>query len=91
MDCSKQYQPSGMANMAHFNNIQLRVKTQSIQTSESYKVDVGVYTVSYNILRIISGMGGLGLEIPGIHAGRAKRKGSIDHANVVVRSSDREL
>ena len=55
--------------MSRFNRIELNVETQdtpipsvSIQgeTLENlYKYDVNVYTINYNILRIVSGMGNI--------------------------------
>jgi hypothetical protein len=56
------YQPSGSCNMSRFNKIELTVETNespipSKKTDNAYKFDINVYTVSYNILRIVSGMG----------------------------------
>ena len=56
------YQPSGSCNMSRFNKIELTVETNdapipSGKTEYVYKFDVNVYTISYNILRIVSGMG----------------------------------
>lgn len=58
LDADKFTQPTGMMNASHFNKIQLKVTTQSISSDESYKFDVNVYTIEYNILRIIGGMAG---------------------------------
>lgn len=57
-DADKFPQPSGTMNASHFNKIQLNVVTQSIQSTETYKFDVTLYAVEYNILRIIGGMAG---------------------------------
>ena len=48
--------------MSRFNKIELTVETNespipSKKTDNAYKFDINVYTVSYNILRIVSGMG----------------------------------
>ena len=56
------YQPSGSCNMSRFNKIELTVETQQapIPSGSSeyiYKYDVNVYTIHYNILRIVAGMG----------------------------------
>ena len=58
------YQPSGSCNFSRFNNIELFIETVDSPTVTSlseklYKFDINVYTVNYNILRIISGMGNL--------------------------------
>jgi len=58
LDADKFTQPTGIMNASHFNTLQLKVTTQSILSSETYKFDVNVYTVEYNILRIIGGMAG---------------------------------
>jgi hypothetical protein len=56
------YQPSGSCNMSRFNNIELTVETNNAPmpsglTEYVYKYDINIYTISYNILRIVSGMG----------------------------------
>lgn len=61
------FQPSGSCNMSRFNKIELNVETQEVPIpSESiegeklenlYKYDINVYTIHYNILRVVSGMG----------------------------------
>jgi hypothetical protein len=56
------YQPSGSCNMSRFNKIELTVETQpapipSGSSDYIYKYDVNVYTIHYNILRIVAGMG----------------------------------
>lgn len=56
---SNVYQPSGTCNMSMYNDITLWVRTNSIDSSESYKFIVAVYAIHYNMLRIISGMGSL--------------------------------
>ena len=61
------YQPSGSCNMSRFNKIELNVETQQTPTPKFsvggeelenlYKYDINVYTINYNILRVVSGMG----------------------------------
>jgi len=53
----KSYQPQGTCNMSMYNNVNLWVKTNPIDSSESYTYTVTIYAIHYNILRIISGMG----------------------------------
>jgi hypothetical protein len=60
------YQPSGACNMSRVKNIQLELETvdvkRTLQNGENvpeYKFNVSVYSVNYNILRIMSGMAGL--------------------------------
>lgn len=58
------YQPSGSCNFSRFNSIELFVNTQDVPqplilNDYMYKYDINVYTVNYNILRIISGSGNL--------------------------------
>lgn len=59
-----EYQPSGTCNMSRFNSIELFIETVDTPIPTSlgenlYKFDINVYTVNYNILRIVSGMGNL--------------------------------
>ena len=63
------FQPSGSCNMSRFNRIELNVETQDTpipvraiqgETLENiYKYDINVYTINYNILRVVSGMGNI--------------------------------
>ena len=53
--------------MSRFNKIELNVETQEVpipaesiegeKLENLYKYDINVYTIHYNILRIVSGMG----------------------------------
>jgi hypothetical protein len=52
-------QPSGTCNFSMYNDIALLVKTNPIDSSENYKFIINIYAVSYNMLRITSGMGDL--------------------------------
>jgi len=58
------HQPSGSCNFSRFNSIELFLETQDVPKPTGlndymYKYDINVYTVNYNILRIMSGMGNL--------------------------------
>ncbi|NDB30262.1 hypothetical protein EB151_12030 [archaeon] len=55
------HQPSGTLNMSRIDTATLMVNTQastSLPASESY-TGINIYAVNYNVLRILSGMGGL--------------------------------
>jgi hypothetical protein len=56
---NKVNQPSGTCNFSMYNNIDLLIKTNPIDSSENYKFTCNVYAISYNMLRITSGMGDL--------------------------------
>lgn len=56
---AKSYQPQGTCNMSMYNNITLWVKTNPIDSSESYTYTVTTYAIHYNILRMVAGMGDL--------------------------------
>ena len=50
----EEHQPSGTCNFSRIDNAQLKISTASgMTTSEN------IYAVNYNVLRIMSGMGGL--------------------------------
>ena len=55
----EEHQPSGTCNMSRIDNatLQLKLTPDSIKNGKSCKVRV--YAVNYNVLRIMSGMGGL--------------------------------
>ena len=55
----EEHQPSGSCNMSRIDNavLQLHLTPKSVQGSRSCKVRI--YAVNYNVLRIMSGMGGL--------------------------------
>jgi hypothetical protein len=63
------YQPTGSCNMSRIKKIQLDIETQPVMPSENdfnneslrfqYNYNINVYSVNYNILRIMAGMGGL--------------------------------
>lgn len=56
-----EYQPSGSCNMSRLNKINLQFDVEPIPIDEDYlyKYNFNVYTVNYNVLRIMGGLGGL--------------------------------
>ena len=54
----EEHQPSGTANMSRIDNATLQVNVNSTYNALASKI-VKVYAVNYNVLRIMSGMGGL--------------------------------
>jgi hypothetical protein len=53
------HQPSGTCNMSRIDNATLQLTLTSAAVSGGRSVKVRVYAVNYNVLRIMSGMGGL--------------------------------
>ena len=53
----EEHQPSGTCNFSRIDNAQLELKTVVIPTGET--LNMKLYAVNYNVLRIMSGMGGL--------------------------------
>jgi len=67
------HQPSGTCNFSRVDNVQLEVRdlkvwTQGVSTDGDYttvgdtgatNIKLTVYAVNYNVLRIMSGMGGI--------------------------------
>ena len=61
------YQPSGYCNMSNIPTIQMEIETLPIKSTESdndtlqyeYKYNINFYSINYNILKIMNGMGGL--------------------------------
>ncbi len=61
------FQPSGACNMSRIKNINLWVETQEVRAQNSlnetlqyeYYYDIIVYSINYNILRVMAGMAGL--------------------------------
>ena len=49
----EEHQPSGTCNFSRIDNAQL------IATAGSATANMNIYAVNYNVLRIMSGMGGL--------------------------------
>tara|TARA_Y100000991_G_scaffold209574_1_gene189886 strand:- start:82 stop:1734 length:1653 start_codon:yes stop_codon:yes gene_type:complete len=63
----EKFQPSGACNMAKINKIQLEIECVEVPTRISenetlqykYGFDINMYSVNYNVLRIMAGMAGL--------------------------------
>ena len=56
----EEHQPSGALNFSRIDNAQLKLTFKKADTSYgNHARDVYVYALSYNVLRILSGMGGL--------------------------------
>jgi hypothetical protein len=63
----EKFQPSGACNMARINKIQLEIECNKIPSRVSpnetlqyaYGYDINVYSINYNVLRIMGGMAGL--------------------------------
>lgn len=53
------FQPSGACNMSRIKKVQLKTETIPLPIDATYKYDLTIYVVSYNFLRITSGLGGL--------------------------------
>ena len=54
----EEHQPSGSANLSRIDNATLTLKITALAAALTNPV-VAVYAVNYNVLRIMSGMGGL--------------------------------
>jgi len=56
----EEHQPSGTLNMSRIDTAVLAVTPKSSTgTGVSYSGNINIYAVNYNVLRILSGMGGL--------------------------------
>lgn len=59
----EEHQPSGALNFSRIDNANLKLKFKALEpdmdTSTNYTRTVYVYAINYNVLRILSGMGGL--------------------------------
>jgi hypothetical protein len=53
------HQPSGTCNMSRIDNATLQLTLTNNTVGGSYTAKVRVYAVNYNVLRVMSGMGGL--------------------------------
>ena len=53
------FQPSGSCNMSRLKSVQLQTTTCKLPVNAPYTYDMRMYVVSYNFLRINSGLGGL--------------------------------
>jgi hypothetical protein len=63
----EEHQPSGTCNFSRIDTAVLNLTLTGATTSGS-TAKVRVFAVNYNILRIMSGMGGLFLNVAAIHA-----------------------
>ena len=54
----EEHQPSGTLNMSRIDTATLMVTANPAPTNKSYQ-GINIYAVNYNVLRILSGMGGL--------------------------------
>lgn len=59
----EEHQPSGACNFSRIEDATLRIKTGDVYSNDEVKPNVSllikIFAVSYNILRIVNGMGGL--------------------------------
>ena len=55
----EEHQPSGTCNMSRIDNATLQLQTTEASVSSNSSAKVRVYATNYNVLRIMSGMGGL--------------------------------
>jgi hypothetical protein len=53
------HQPSGSCNFSRIDNATLHLTLTNNTVSSVYSAKVRVYAVNYNVLRVMSGMGGL--------------------------------
>jgi len=53
------HQPSGTCNMSRIDNATLQLTLTNNTVGASYTAKVRIYAVNYNVLRVMSGMGGL--------------------------------
>ena len=51
----EEHQPSGTCNFSRIDDVRLEIKTMTSTSA----TEMHVYAVNYNVLRIMSGMGGL--------------------------------
>lgn len=64
---NNKFQPSGSCNMSRIKKVTLNIETSDVDTYENfqndlnyiYKYNLTVYSLNFNILRIMGGMGGL--------------------------------
>jgi hypothetical protein len=55
----EEHQPSGTLNMSRIDTAVLSMETQSGYLTGQQNGTINIYAVNYNVLRIMSGMGGL--------------------------------
>ena len=55
----EEQQPSGSANMSRIDNATLQLNTTALMGTSGTTPVVKVFATNYNVLRVMSGMGGL--------------------------------
>jgi hypothetical protein len=55
----EEHQPSGTLNMSRIDTAVLNLELDTIFAATTFAKNLNVYAVNYNVLRILSGMGGL--------------------------------
>jgi hypothetical protein len=55
----EEHQPSGTCNMSRIDNATLQLQLTARSVANARSCQVRVYATNYNVLRIMSGMGGL--------------------------------
>ena len=55
----EEHQPSGTCNFSRIDNATLSLNVADVTATTSGNMTCHVYATSYNVLRIMSGMGGL--------------------------------
>jgi hypothetical protein len=55
----EEHQPSGTLNMSRIDTAVLNLELNTTYAAETFAKNLNVYAVNYNVLRILSGMGGL--------------------------------
>ena len=55
----EEHQPSGSCNMSRIDNAQLNINLADFEPNHDHSRRLSVFGVNYNVLRIMSGMGGL--------------------------------
>lgn len=58
----EEHQPSGTCNFSRIDNATLQLSLSPLSVLSGRTVQIRVYAVNYNVLRIMSGMGGLALN-----------------------------
>jgi hypothetical protein len=56
----EEHQPSGTCNFSRIDNASIQIENKSSDTSIGASInEINIYAINYNVLRIMSGMGGL--------------------------------
>lgn len=59
----EEHQPSGTCNFSRIDNATLQLTLTAATVASNRSAKVRIYALSYNVLRIMSGMGGLALKV----------------------------